>query len=695
MGTEHIDTHIRKERPQSEVLELNSFVRGLFIFFLITSGINCLTKLLTNLGIGNTTLGIAMFICEVANCFFLYKMLKHKGWALLALFGMLLLQIPLNLALGNPDMQSVYISTFMRIIVFSVLLLIPKNGVTGWQVLFSQSSVSSGNPIVDTKDSVEQNAEAIESDEFAITGDSLSEPSHDARKPQEDQTIQGSSQPEIDQINKVVNCVVPVTENISQETESPRKNSELSQSDSAKEHSNGMPKGLKIGIAALSVLIVALGVFALVIATKAYPDYISSFGEKWKYTLNRPNDKLANRMLGELREYQYQGQFFFEKEDGYIVEADNFYKKAGSIMNYLQGAKTYLVKDTVKNELEIDPSALYTARWSNGYKWASVKKGGGTGSYAFDKMIEKDPGLVYIRLEPIDLKSYLSTEEEVIQKVTTIPVRDIELIKKMIDHYVIVENYNRAVDVAEFYLSYNKKNPVLLGLTSFVCYKNKDYDKAETYAEQALKVDSKATQPIEVKSYIASDSLEWEDAMKLSKKAIDYGSENADMYYIYSKSVFKQGETKLAQEYYNKAFNMSRFSPYAEKYKECGGCPVEIESIAVGNIKSDRTVITDYGNKIYSSKTQYLSPKVTFTLLREEACEVYVKLYCKGKLQTGDDSPSGYTYDATLFPWHLGENEQVLGGWGNSYSGTWSSGNYRFEIWYQGKMLAEERFTVY
>jgi len=126
---------------QKQPAEFNSVVRGIFIFLLITSAINCLTKLLTNLGLGNTTLGLIMFVMEAANCIFLYMMLQRKGWAVLALFGMLLLQIPLNLVLENPDMQSVYISTFLRIIVFSILLLIPKNGITGWQVLFEKNDV--------------------------------------------------------------------------------------------------------------------------------------------------------------------------------------------------------------------------------------------------------------------------------------------------------------------------------------------------------------------------------------------------------------------------------------------------------------------------------------------------------------------------------------------------------------------------
>ena len=44
--------------------ELNSFVKGLFIFFLVTSAINCLTKFATNLVHGNITLGILMFVLE-------------------------------------------------------------------------------------------------------------------------------------------------------------------------------------------------------------------------------------------------------------------------------------------------------------------------------------------------------------------------------------------------------------------------------------------------------------------------------------------------------------------------------------------------------------------------------------------------------------------------------------------------------
>ena len=122
------------EKPK----EFSSIIKGVFIFFMVTSGLNCITKLATNLMMGNTPLGIIMFICELANIYFLYVILQKKNWGLIALFGMLLFQIPINILLNCPDMNAIYMSTFSRMLVFSIILLIPKNGITGWSILFGK-----------------------------------------------------------------------------------------------------------------------------------------------------------------------------------------------------------------------------------------------------------------------------------------------------------------------------------------------------------------------------------------------------------------------------------------------------------------------------------------------------------------------------------------------------------------------------
>lgn len=137
-------------------------VRGIFIFFIITSAFSSISKLVTNLAFGNTFLGLFMFLCEAACCFFIYVMLQKKAWGLYALFGMLLLQIPLNLILGNQNMESVYISVFIRLAIFSLLLLVPKDKVTGWKLLFNKQEkaddIHDNEAIVESENPAPHNA---------------------------------------------------------------------------------------------------------------------------------------------------------------------------------------------------------------------------------------------------------------------------------------------------------------------------------------------------------------------------------------------------------------------------------------------------------------------------------------------------------------------------------------------------------
>ena len=130
--------------------ELHGFIKGVLIYVMATSGFSSVTKLIANLASDNAILGVIMFACEVANICFAYAILKKKGWGVFALFGMLLAQIPFNLFLESSDMPYIYASTFIRIAVFSLILLIPKHGVTGWSVLFGKEKTLS----LDTPDSM-------------------------------------------------------------------------------------------------------------------------------------------------------------------------------------------------------------------------------------------------------------------------------------------------------------------------------------------------------------------------------------------------------------------------------------------------------------------------------------------------------------------------------------------------------------
>ena len=69
----------------------------------------------------------------------------------------------------------------------------------------------------------------------------------------------------------------------------------------------------KTKIVFISSIILVLGLFScvLIISTKSYPEYISSFGDKWKHTFNIPNNTLSNKLFEEAINSRHNSCFFF------------------------------------------------------------------------------------------------------------------------------------------------------------------------------------------------------------------------------------------------------------------------------------------------------------------------------------------------------------------------------------------------
>ena len=222
-----------------------------------------------------------------------------------------------------------------------------------------------------------------------------------------------------------------------------------------------------------------------------------------------------------------------------------------------------------------------------------------------------------------------------------------------------------------------------------------DLDEANEFADRALSIDSKDLYGNLVKGCVAADRNDWAEAGKWSKKAIDYGSEVCEPYYTYGESLYQKGDTKQAREYYSKGYNKDPDSPLSERYKHCGGLPFDFVSLSFAFGKADGSIIIDYGERLNSSKSQYIMPKAKVNVVRVGDWKVQCKLYCRGTLQTGNGSPDGYTYDSVLYTYNTGLYEQNIGGWGNSTPGNWPAGNYKFEIWYEDKKVGEDWFTLY
>lgn len=133
-----------------------------------------------------------------------------------------------------------------------------------------------------------------------------------------------------------------------------------------------------------------------------------------------------------------------------------------------------------------------------------------------------------------------------------------------------------------------------------------------------------------------------------------------------------------------------------EKYESSGY--MEITGISFANTDKDDHIIDDFGANLYASEVKFLAPKVFYRGLASEEKEISIDVKIikeDGTLKTGALSPSGYTY-SYKYNVEPGAGKSIkLSGWGNNLGGTYTSGQYKFEIWYNGNVLYEKGVRLY
>lgn len=123
--------------------------------------------------------------------------------------------------------------------------------------------------------------------------------------------------------------------------------------------------------------------------------------------------------------------------------------------------------------------------------------------------------------------------------------------------------------------------------------------------------------------------------------------------------------------------------------KVSGNTPLIVASVEV------KDASTNYGAIIDSSNTTYLYFRFTAYSLVNSATKVYIKIYTPYGLSRGNSSPSGYSFDYTIYPSKNQTETFEISGWGNSEKGYWSPGDYRVEIWCKDKCIGVKSFTIY
>ncbi len=101
------------------------------------------------------------------------------------------------------------------------------------------------------------------------------------------------------------------------------------------------------------------------------------------------------------------------------------------------------------------------------------------------------------------------------------------------------------------------------------------------------------------------------------------------------------------------------------------------------------------GTPIISRKTTYLVPWVTvFSKQKINNGTFYVKFYTPSGLSTGSESKNGYSYSNNFSVEANKPTTLQFIGWGGETPGHWGPGDYRIEIWYDGKRIGSNTFRV-
>lgn len=123
--------------------------------------------------------------------------------------------------------------------------------------------------------------------------------------------------------------------------------------------------------------------------------------------------------------------------------------------------------------------------------------------------------------------------------------------------------------------------------------------------------------------------------------------------------------------------------------------PFVIYKVEIGNSYKGGDLETDYGNTIYSSHTMYLTPKIYYKGFAAGSYELKIKWFRpNGSMSSGTSSPYGYS-QSDSHSLSEGNNSLELSGWGNETMGHWESGEYRLEIWYDGRCAFVKQFRIY
>lgn len=113
--------------------------------------------------------------------------------------------------------------------------------------------------------------------------------------------------------------------------------------------------------------------------------------------------------------------------------------------------------------------------------------------------------------------------------------------------------------------------------------------------------------------------------------------------------------------------------------------PFAIQDIEIAFADKNNNIITDFGLPLYSYKSQYLLPRITYSSAKSQTVNLNIKWFYNGKLH----STQKYSQHV-----NKGDHMMKLTGYGHNWKGNWHKGKYTIEIWVENACLKSHSFSI-
>ena len=113
--------------------------------------------------------------------------------------------------------------------------------------------------------------------------------------------------------------------------------------------------------------------------------------------------------------------------------------------------------------------------------------------------------------------------------------------------------------------------------------------------------------------------------------------------------------------------------------------PFAIQDIDMAFVDKKNNIITDFGMPLYSYKSQYLQPRISYSSTKNQTVNLNIKWFYNGKLH----STQNYSQHV-----NKGNHLLKLTGWGRNWKGNWHKGKYTIEIWVGDACLKSHSFSI-